>query len=784
MTTATSTPPAPPRARSGAAGSAVNVLALALGMGALLLILAFLSAQLSWDRMHHNFARIYRVTEAFKLRDQAVKYGALSPLIMAETLEKEWPEIAAAGRIMPYLEGTSAGKVAVRLGGEKQVYEYFSWADPSILQIFTLPFAAGDPRTALAAPNSLIISETVAHNLFGSAPAVGRTLKIDSGYSDESYLITGVFKDLPFNSHFHLAIVASFSSLDHVKDPRILRTQFWVSDTYTYVLLAPGASIEAARGKFPAFVAKHFQKIDGASVTLFLQSLGDIHLRSHQLFEFEPNGDIKTVRTLAWVAAVVFLLLCLNFMTLSTAPCSARAPIAEGAGTPGTPAAGGTAGAPGASQAAPAAAPAARRGRLFGQLFGEALKRAVAALILAVVLAALALPALDRLTGEGVTLPLGPAAWGIAVALVLVVSLAAAVHGACSRAVMEGRAGTAAGAWRTLLAVAQVAAGVALLVAALLVRDQLRFARAFDLGFDMHDVIVVPIRDVSVRDHYTTLKASVERIPGVLGTTFSSLVLGQQPPEVGTFLAGFKGPKDLATVVTDHDFVKVLRLALVAGRAFSAEVPTDLTSGFIINESAVRLWGVATPQQAIGKTLNWNTIKKGAVIGVVRDFHNQPLQVGIEPVLMHIRPIAFRYMYVRLAPQNTATTIAAVGAAWHAMVADKPFDYFFLADRFNRAYDGEQQLGRLLGLGALLVLIVAALLLIGLGRLPGKTLLPLLLCGWLAGCLLALWRIHHWLAATFDRHTSLHPLPFVAGALAVAAVAVLVLPFTRSRTTR
>jgi putative ABC transport system permease protein len=790
MSTAASAPSTPSPARSAAAGSLINVLALGLGLAALLLILAFLSAELSWDRMHHNFDRIYRVTEAFKLRDQAVKFGALSPLVMADTLHKEWPEIAAAGRIMPILEGTSAGKVAVRQGSEKQLYEYFSWADPSILQIFTLPFVTGDARTALAAPNSVIVSEAAARKLFGATPAVGRTLKIDSGYSDENYQVTGVFKDQPFNSHFHLQIVASFASLDHVKDPRILRTQFWVSDTYTYVLLAPGASIQTARARFPAFVAKHFQKIEGAQVTLFLQSLGDIHLRSHQLFEFEPNGDIKTVRVLAWAAGATLLILILNFMALSTA----RYPR-------------------GASTAALSAAREAGRGRLFRRLFGESLALAVIALILAVILVQLALPPLNGLTGEAVTLPVGPAAWGFALALVLVASLAAAAYATwCLMAcVAGGDLGTAAVAggsgrvWRTALAGVQVAAGVALLVAAGVVHDQLRFVRAFNLGFDMNDVIVVPIRDVGLRDHYAVLKATMERIPGVVGTTFSSLVLGQQPPEVGTFLGGAKAPKDLATLVTDHDFVKVLRIGLVAGRAFSAQVPTDQPAGFIVNEAALRLWGLPSPQASIGQTLNWNTIKKGAVVGVVHDFHNQPLQVGVEPLLMHIRPIAFRYMYLRLAPRDTAATLRAVAAAWRGLVADKPFDSFLLADYYGRSYRGERELAGVLAHAALLVLIVALLVLAGLaaftgearrGQLAaasstsraalvlGRALAAPVVVAWLLGCLLAWWVMTHWLAAHFAEHTGVHPVLFLTGALAALVVTVLALIAPAARAAR
>jgi putative ABC transport system permease protein len=680
--------------RAFGGGSLANVAALALGMAAFLLILLFLRAELSYDRMHRDADRIYRVTAGFKLRGEPTRYGALTPLILAETLQREWPEVAEAGRIMPYLEGTAAGKVAVRAGREKQSYEYFSWADPSILLIFTLPFAAGDPRTALAQPNAVIISESVARQTFGAAPAVGRRLQIDSGFSDETYTVTGVFKDLPFNSHFHLHILASFSSLDHVRDPRIIRDDFWVTDTYTYVRLAKGVPAERVRAKLPAFIAKHYEKVEDTEPTLYLQSLGDIHLRSHQLFEFEANGDIRNVHLLAVAAVAALLLLCLNFMTLSAA---------------------------GAPRGTPAIAPGdigGQRGR-WQRLFGESLILAGIALCLALVLVELTLPALDALTGLPITLPLGPGAWGVALALVLVASLLAAASATAAAAAGMGAA--AAGGevwrrWRQVLAGAQVAIGVALLIAAGAVHHRLRSLQTADLGFDMDHVIVVPVRDVALRDRYADLKTAMERSPNVLGTTFSSIVLGQQPPLVGSWLKGRKGMKDLSTLVTDYDFVKVLRLRIAAGRAFSPRVASDLPAGFIISEATMRLWGLRSPQECIGRILYWNGLKKGTIVGVVRDFHAQPLPAPVEPLVLHIRPLAFRYMYIRIAPQHTAETLQALAATWRGMVSDKPFEFFYLADDYNRAYHGEEVLGRLLVMAAAVVLVIAGLVLGGVRR--------------------------------------------------------------------
>jgi putative ABC transport system permease protein len=792
---------AAPRLRQALGGGSLatlatlaNTVALALGMASFLLILLFLQAELSYDRMHQNADRIYRVTVGFKLRGEPMRYGALSPLVLAETLKRDWPEVAEAGRIMPYLEGTAAGKVAVRLGREKRSYEYFSWADPSILRIFTLPFVAGDARTALAQPNTVILSQSVARQIFGAAPAVGRTLQIDSGYSDETYRVTGVFRDIPFNSHFHVHILASFSSLDHVKDPRIIRNEFWVTDTYTYVLLARGVPADRLRAKLPAFIAEHYRKVEGSEATLYLQSLGDIHLDSHQLFEFEANGDSGTVHVLAGAAVATLLLLCLNFMTLSTAR--------YGGG--------------GAPRDAAAVAPGGHRGPPWRRLFTESLILAGIALCVALALVELTLPALDALVGKPIALPLGPAAWGVALGLVLVASLAAATCGAAHLSAASPAAGGDGAAasgrrvwrhWRRVSAGLQVAIGVALLIAAGVVHDQLRFLHTIDLGFDIDHVIVVPIRDVALRDRYTVLKTAMERNPNVLGTTFSSVVLGQQTPLVGSWLQGVKSMKDLSTLVADFDFVKVLRLHLLAGRAFSPQVKSDPPAGFIINEATMRLWGLRSPQECLGKTLLWNSQKKGTVVGVVRDFHYQPLQVAVEPLVLHIRPLAFRYMYIRIAPQHTAATLQALGDTWRGLVSDKPFEAFWLADDYNRAYQGEETLGRLLGLAAVVVLVIAWLVLCGLaswiaeerrgeiagGRAGGsgaamairlgRQLSGLAVVASLLAWPLAWWLMQRWLAQ-FDPHTGMRPVHFLLAALAalgIAGLAVLVALWRASR---
>ncbi|HYG62438.1 MAG TPA: ABC transporter permease, partial [Thermoanaerobaculia bacterium] len=302
--------------------SLLAIAGLALGTTCLLFALLYVREELSYDRFHEKADRIYRISQDLTPPSGEVVNTVFTQIIMAPTLIKDFPEMAEVARIMPWFEGAVPGKVAVRRqekGQEKQSYEWFAWADGSLPRIFDLPLIEGDPAKVLVAPNSVVLSEPIARKIFGDEPAVGKVLKIDSGYSDENYRVTGVMRELPSNSHFHFHVLASFSSLDHVTDPRLIRDNWWANDVYTYFLLAEGASAEQIEKKLPAFVEKYYPKVPGASAAMRLQRLRDIHLHSDQFGEIEPGGDPRNVKIAAAVALFVLLITALTFLVL-TAP--------------------------------------------------------------------------------------------------------------------------------------------------------------------------------------------------------------------------------------------------------------------------------------------------------------------------------------------------------------------------------------------------------------------------------------------------------------------------------
>ena len=765
--------------------SSINILGLAVGVAACILLLLFLRDELGYDRFHEKADRIYRITQELEAPGQPAMHAALTSPPLAPVMREEVPGIVETVRIRPYFEGSVAGRVAVRYGDEKQFYDRFFWADDGLFRIFTFSWLEGEPSGPLREPNTVVLSESMAQKYFGGEPALGKVLRIDTGFSDEDYRVTGVVRDLPYNSHIHLDVIASFASLEHLKDQRVGLDEWWLMDIYSYVLLAEGASAGEVESALPAFVEKHFPKLGEVRTALHLQPLTDIHLRSRLLHELEMNGDIGYVYIFAAIAVLTLLIACVNFVNLSIARFAQRA-----------------------REVGVRKVVGAHRSQLVQQFLGESMVLALLALVLAVVLVLVTLPAFNAFSGKRIELDWGPATWLGLIGLALLVGTVAgsypAVFLSSFRPVQVLKSSPAGGtgnaSFRKILITLQFSISVALLIGTGIIYDQLRYMRGQDLGIDMEQVLVLPLRDMTLRDRYRDIKEEIVRVPGVLATTFSSLKVGWEAPILGAEVDG-AAVQGMGSLVVDHDFLEVFKVPLVAGRDLLETEAADENAGFLVNEAAVRKLGLRSPEEAVGKPLAWAGWKKGQVVGVVRDFHYRPLQHGIEPLVLHIRPIAFHYLYLRIAPQGTAATLQGLESAWRRSLPGKPFEYVFLDDDFRSNYRSEERLGKLVGLFALLAVFVACLGLLGLASFTAErrtreigirkvlgssvaqvvlllsrefTLLVLLanLIAWPV----AYWLMRDWLQ-DFAYRTEIHPSNFVLGGLTALVIAWLTVSY-------
>jgi putative ABC transport system permease protein len=766
--------------------SLINILGLALGMACCLLIVLFVRYEMSYDQFFQGHDRAFRVTQDWQTPGGRPEQWAATPPMLGPTLAKEFrPEVTAAARLMPYFEGSLPGKVAVSYRNQHQFYETFYWADSDIFRILPFPMVSGDPNTALAAPNQVVLTESAARKYFGDENPIGQVLRIDTNYSDEDYRVTGVLRNMPGSSHFHSDILASFSSLDHATDQRVALDQWWLSEPYTYVRLAPGVDPRTVEAKFPALVEKHFGPLLGIpkeklpKVGFRLQPIDDIHLRGHMDHEMEPNGDIAYIYIFSAIAALTMLVACVNFMNLSTARFAGRA-----------------------REVGVRKVVGAHRSQLIAQFLGESFLLCALAMVVAVILVRITLPAFNAFLGKQMVLQLDAATWLGLLGLTALVGLIAGSYPAFFLSgfrpvhVLKSSlvAGVGTGAFRRILIVFQFAVSVALLIGAGVIYDQIRYMHSQKLGFDVANVVGIPIKNVLLRGNYLSLKDEIGSVPNVVATTFSSVIVGRELPEPGLLVAG-KGPLDTpGSLIVDQDFLAVFHIPLVAGRPLARGEDKDRGAAFLVSEATVRHWGV-TPQQALGTKLIWGGLKVGKVVGVVRDFHARPMQFKVAPMILHIRPIAFHYMYVRIAPQGREETLRNLQAVWHRSMPSKPFEYFFVDDEFSHYYRAEERLAKLVGFFALAAVFVACLGLLGLASftaekrtreigirkvlgssvgevvlLLSKELTLLVLLANLIAWPVALVLMRRWLEG-FPYRTDIHLWSFILGALIALAIA-------------
>lgn len=687
--------------RRNGAYSILNVVGLAIGLASCILCYLFIADELSYDRHHEKADRIYRLVLDLKLLSQSVRPFAIASPPMGPEVAESFPEVEKMVRFRPYFEGGLPGPVSVSRG-ENRFYETFFWVDETVFDIFTLPLLAGDPATALVEPYTIVISRRLAEKYFDDTEVMGQVLKLDTGFSEADYKITGVMENVPETSHLHFDVLASFSTLYSEGDIRNQLDSWATYDMYTYLLLPEGYPPEELEAKFPQFIESIGGEEARRALTWRLQPLTDIHLHSHLLSEAEPNSDVAYLYIFTAIALFTLLTACINFVNLATARAGDRA-----------------------REVGMRKVVGAHRSQLIRQFLGEAVILTVLATAVAVLLARLALPVLNSLIGKQLSLAglASPTAVVVLLGVVVLVGVVAGSYPAFFLAsfrpvdVLKGgifAAGTRGVLFRRALVVVQFAISIVLIVATVIVSDQLSYMKGRQLGVDIADVAVIPVRDTSLRDRYDVVRAELVRDPHVRAASLSAIVFGKQPPNISMRGAGLDEAVTIDTLVIDEEFIEMFGLEIVAGRDFSPQIESDPKDAFIVNETAVKTFGWGSPQDALGKEVIWAGFKKGRVVGVVKDFHYRPLRFPIQPLILHVRPLVFHFVFARIDSGDVAGALASLEESWRRVLPDRPFEYFFLDAEFERLYRAEEALAKAFGYFAVIALVVASLGLLGL----------------------------------------------------------------------
>jgi len=682
----------------------INIAGLALGIAACLVILLYVSDELSYDRYNEKADRIFRVTFRGVMQGGEINEADAMPPV-ARALKNDFPEIQQVTRIR------QMGTPRLVSGTKILREDRFAFVDTNFFQVFTLPLIRGDARTALSQPNSVVITRAVAKKFFGNEDPIGKVL-VSKEDNLKPMIVTGEIEEVPANSHFHFGIFASMTGLPEANSPSWMTSNF-----HTYVVLPKGYDYRKLEARLPAEIDKYigpqlkqglgitlgdFRK-KGGSIGLLLQPLTAIHLHSNLTGELEANGDVSYVYIFSAVAIFMLLIACINFMNLSTAAATKRAREVGVRKVLGS-----------------------LRGQLVLRFLGESLLLTAIAFVLAIGLVYWALPFFNGIAGRNLSLH-----WGanlrltaMLIGMVFLTGLLAGSYPAFFLssfkpiAVLKGRltSGGRSMTLRSALVVFQFFISIGLIVGTAIVYDQLSYIRHKRLGYDREQVIVVQ-EPYWLGKNLDAFRNRLREDPRVGGLTTSGY-LPAGPSYSNNFMAyGDGASTQLLKSVrfeVDESYIPTLGMEMAKGRNFSRSFGTD-SSAIILNQTAAAAYGWG--DNALGHTITHSegngVSRTYHVIGVVKDFNFQSLHELIKPLVMTLGGDASN-VFVKARTADIPGLLASMQKEWSDDKAAMPFSYTFLDDRFNNTYRSEQNIGRVLGIFAGLTIFVACLGLFGL----------------------------------------------------------------------
>ncbi|NID09658.1 ABC transporter permease [Fibrivirga algicola] len=683
--------------------SAINLVGLAIGMAACLLILQYVALELSFDNFHEKGDRIYRV------RQDRYDAGKLSTEWVSGAYAVGNSFKDAFNEIEEYVKVVGSGSVVAEVqGGEQVKIEKVYFASKAFFTVFSYPLITGDARTALTEPNTVVLSETIATKLFGTANPLGKTVQVNG---KQAVKVTGVYRDFPVNSHMRPDLLRSYAT--YIKDmgPDNNPETAWTWDgCLTYLLLRPGTDPQALSAKFPRVVDKlvgaELKKYNAAAIYT-LQPLRDIHLYSHYIGETEPNGDGKTTYLLLGIAFFIVIIAWVNYVNIATARAINRA-----------------------KEVGVRKAVGSQRSQLVKQFMIESLLLNGLAVVLAFILVLITIPAFNSLSGQHLTFSLLASArfWLALLGLFVLGTFLSGMYPAFVLSgfrpvvVLKGKmVNTRQGILlRKGLVVFQFGASLFLLVGTMAVFRQIQFMREQKLGLNIDQTLVIrpPIvrNDSTYMSQMKSFKDELLRQSAIRSITASTSIPGEP---VGWNAGGIrlKGQdeskaKQYRVIGVDYDYMNAYGLKLVAGRNFAKSFGTD-PAAVIFNKMAIAQLGFQNPTDAIGKEIEfWG--KTYTVVGVVDNFHQQSLREAFEPLILRLIPDVQGFFSVKMVPAESAKTIATLQSAWNQFFPGNPFEYFFLDEHFADQYRADQRFGQVFGFFTALAILVACLGLFGL----------------------------------------------------------------------
>ncbi|MDN5213907.1 ABC transporter permease [Fulvivirgaceae bacterium BMA12] len=678
--------------------SLINILGLSIGLTACLLILQYVTHELSYDNFHQQKEDIYRIQQNRFNKGILTTQWAAGCAGIGPALKENFPEVKAFVK----LHG-GEGVISYKDNRFRENRAYY--ATETFFQVFSYPLISGVDSLVLNRPNTVVLSESTAKKYFNEEDPIGKRIK-HNGHVE--YEVTGIFKDVPENTHMKFDLLFSFDTYVALTNERALTAWNW-DGFYTYIQLASGTDHKTFENKLPAFVEQQQGEAlrqYSADVQFLLQPIDDIHLSPNYMGEFEPNSDRKTTFFLLIVAFFIMVIAWINYINLATAKSLERAREVGIRKVMGS-----------------------FRRQLIRQFLFESCLLNVMAVFLAIAFVILLLPAFNQLTGKTLTFSLFAQLdfWLALIALFLVGSFLSGLYpslvlsGFRPIAVLKGKFKTSSRgtSLRKGLVIFQFFSSVILIAGTYAVYQQITFMKSQDLGVEVDKTLVVRapnVTDSTYNDKFSAFKNELLNISAISKVASSTAVPGRQP---GWNAGGIRRVHEdesqsnqYRVIGVDYDFKDAFQLEVLAGRNFSKEFGTDRET-VLFNQSATKLMGFKTIEEALGEDIFfWGDTFR--IVGVLKDYHQESLKKSFEPLIFRLIPGARPYYSIKLNANNPWETISQIQSRWNFFFTDDPFEYFFLDDHYNQQYQADLQFGRVFGTFSSLAIFIACLGLFGL----------------------------------------------------------------------
>lgn len=769
--------------------STINICGMAISMATVIVIALFMYDEFRFDKHVEDYSRKYRVyTEGFAEDGSLRKSAMIAPMI-APTAAAEFPEVELYARFLNFNY-----PVLFKVGDKKITEQKGGYADPAMLEMFSLVLLEGEARTALRDVNTIVINKTLKEKYFGSKSALGEMMVVDG----KNYKVTAVFDDFSLHSHLQLNYFLAMVEFETAQPTRMQRWTW--NQFHTYVKLKAGTHVADLESKLGKMVVRNTPEEQNRALP-YLMPIEKIHLHAYDhLWDIAVRGNVQTVYILSATALFILFIAILNFVNLSTARAVSRV-----------------------KEVGVRKVIGAFRSHLITQFISESVIIALMALVIGGGLTTIVLPYLNDFTEKHIAANwfLDPIIIVALLGFALLIGIAAGAYpafyisGHKPAEVLKGKASAQSGKilFRKGLVVFQFMLSFFMIIASYIISDQHTYMRTATMGFEKDNLVVIQLQD-NMTQNLESTKQKFLNHGNIISGSMGYGLPGEAFAGDGIIDKVTGKEIGISMLTVDHDYVKTLGLEIVEGRNFSKDFLSDEKHAFILSEKAASLLGHSTNKDALEHELAWNrwdaadSVKEGKVIGVVKDIQLNSMRETINPIVLHVYPFAYNTLTLKIKAEDVPTTIAHLEKTWKTFDTEWPFEYRFLDDNFDRMYKSEEKLATLFTWFTTFTIFVACLGLFGLVVYStsqrykeisirkilgagesnlvvqlGKNYVLLIAVAFIIAIPLSYYAANEWLQE-FVFRISITPIPFVKAALLIASISLLTVGLLAFRAAR